>query len=257
MPRVQRKKSKTGYYHIILRGNEKKEIFLDNEDRWKFLDIISHKKQDNSYSLYSFCLMDNHVHLLIKEDKQDIAKIMQKIAVSYVSFFNQKYKRVGHLFQDRFRSEPVESDSYLLSLIRYIHQNPVKAKMVKSTREYKWSSYNTYLTDNDHFRKIINPDSVLRIFSDNLQNARELYQEFMNTDSKEKYLDITEEEVMDENRAKALYRLWLENGKIRNNQPISDETIKEFKKATGLSCRKIAGITGVNKSRINRILREE
>lgn len=87
------------------------------------------------------------MHLMIREGMEDVAKIMKRITVSYVYYFNKKYKRIGHLFQDRFRSEIVEGDGYALSLTRYIHENPVKAGVVRGIGDYKWSSYNGYLRE--------------------------------------------------------------------------------------------------------------
>ena len=127
MPRQQRKKSSSGYYHVMIRGNNRNAIFLDDEDKLKFIEILSQKKQDNAFFLYAFCLMDNHVHLMMQEGTGDIANVMKRINISYVYYFNQKYKKAGHLFQDRFKSEGIEDDKYVLSLIRYIHQNPLKA----------------------------------------------------------------------------------------------------------------------------------
>lgn len=89
--------------------------------------------------------MDNHVHIIIDVNQNDISQIMKSINVSYVLYFNRKYERVGHLFQDRFKSELVEDDCYLLELSRYIHRNPVKANMVKTPGDYHWSSYNIYI----------------------------------------------------------------------------------------------------------------
>ena len=116
MPRHQREKSKSGYYHIMLRGNERRNIFRDEEYKLRFIETLYDKNQENRFSLHAFCLMDNHVHLMLSEGVEDVAKIMKRIIVSYVYYFNKKYKRVGHLFQDRFKSEIVEDDNYVLAL---------------------------------------------------------------------------------------------------------------------------------------------
>jgi REP element-mobilizing transposase RayT len=131
MPRQRRKLSKTGTYHIMLRGNERKNLFPEEEDYRKFLQILATKKRDDSFLLYAYCLMGNHLHLLIREKKENISQTMKRINIAYAYYFNKKYKRVGHVFQDRFKSESVEEESYLLSVIRYIHNNPLNAKMVK------------------------------------------------------------------------------------------------------------------------------
>jgi len=131
MPRCARSLSETGVYHVMLRGNERKDIFMDDEDKARFLDVLYTKREHDSYYLYSYCLMDNHVHLVIKEGNDSISRIMRRITTSYAGYFNRKYKRAGHLFQDRYKSENVESDSYLLTVIRYLHQDTEKAGLAK------------------------------------------------------------------------------------------------------------------------------
>lgn len=255
---MQRKKSTTGYYHIIIRGNEKRNIFNDDGDRFKIMEILYQKKQEGLFYLHAFCLMDNHVHLMISEGLEDISKVMQRITVSYVYHFNRKYKREGHLFQGRFRSEAVDSDSYLLTLARYIHQNPVKAGMVKSAGEYKWSSYNAYITEKGNFNDIIDKEIILGMFSTPSSHSQKLLMEFMNMKSEEIHLDIPDEtEVMDAEEAKALLNRLLEGRNIEKNHPIPKDLIKEFKAATGLSIRKIADLTGLNKDKVNKILKEK
>ena len=160
MPRHQRTKSASGYYHIMLRGNEKKNIFNSNADKQRFLETMFEKKQANRFYLHAFCLMNNHVHLMISEGVEDVATVMKRINVSYVYYFNNKYKRVGHLFQDRFKSEVVEQDRYLVALVRYIHQNPVKAGIVEKASDYKWSSHNCYLYEDNFYSKMLDIDPI-------------------------------------------------------------------------------------------------
>ena len=122
MPRSARKKSKTGIYHVMLRGINQQQIFEDNEDSEKFLQILKDCKAISEFKLYAYCLMGNHIHLLIHETEEPIEKFMKRIATRFVYWYNIKYQRVGHLFQDRFKSEPVEDDAYFLTVLRYIHQ---------------------------------------------------------------------------------------------------------------------------------------
>lgn len=252
-------KSKSGYYHIMIRGNERKNIFQDEEDKLRFIETLYEKQQGNRFSLYAFCLMDNHVHLMLSEGLEDVAKVMKRISVSYVYYFNKKYKRVGHLFQDRFRSEIVEDDSYALALARYIHQNPVKAGMVKSVGEYKWSSYTCYLNESNYFSKVVETETVLGLFLGDKRTAKKRFEEYMNEEAQEEFIDLVEDvEVMDEATAKGLLEKML---RMRNNPDgntkvqISDDLIKEFKEKTNLSIRKIAAITSLNKDKVNKILK--
>jgi len=131
MPRHARQRSETGIYHIILRGINKQIIFEDNEDKERLLDTLKRYKPVSNYELYGYCFMDNHIHILIKETTEPISMVVKRISGSYVAWFNWKYGRCGHLFQERFKSEAVENDAYFLTVLRYIHQNPVKAGLVK------------------------------------------------------------------------------------------------------------------------------
>ncbi|MDI6601193.1 MAG: hypothetical protein QME46_05370 [Thermoanaerobacteraceae bacterium] len=108
---------------------------------------------------------------MLSEGTEVVSRVLKRITVSYVYYFNKKYKRVGHLFQDRFKSEAVEQDSYVLSLARYIHQNPVKAGIVEKVADYKWSSYGCYLNDNNYFTKMVDTDTILGLFSEDKKAA--------------------------------------------------------------------------------------
>lgn len=145
MPRNARMKSESGIYHIMVRGINRQNIFTDTADRYKFLDIVQQYKAKCGYSLFAYCLMDNHVHLILKEGEEPLEGLMKRIGVSYVSWYNGKHNRIGHLFQDRYKSEVIEDDRYMLEVIRYVHQNPVKAGITAEPGSYPWSSYTEYL----------------------------------------------------------------------------------------------------------------
>ena len=145
MARQARKRSSTGTYHVMLRGIDKRDIFLDDEDRKRFIEGIIKAKECGGFKIYGYCLMDNHVHILIEEDEK-IGTSIKRITVGYVGWHNNKYERTGHLFQNRYKSESVETENYLITVLRYIHQNLLKAKMVTKLADYNWSSYNQYLS---------------------------------------------------------------------------------------------------------------
>jgi len=153
----------------------------------------------------------------------------------------------------------VEDDSYILALARYIHQNPVKAGIVKSLDEYKWSSYTCYLNENNKFTKVIETETILGLFSNNKTTAKKIFKEYMNEKVQDKFIDLMEDvEVMDEKTAKELFVEMLRSGNnLHGNTKVqlSDDFIKLFKEKTNLSIRKIAAITGINKDRINRMLK--
>lgn len=149
MPRKGREASGTGIYHVMLRGINRQDIFEDVDDYWTFVRILSAVQGGAGAStchVYAYCLMPNHVHLLLCEKQWTIGQVVKSIAASYVFYYNKKYGRVGHLFQDRFRSEPCNDSGYFLTLFRYIHQNPVKAGLVGKAEDYEYSSWpNDYL----------------------------------------------------------------------------------------------------------------
>lgn len=260
MSRLQRTRSKSGYYHIMLRGNEKKDIFKCEEDKLRFIDTIYRMKQGNRFYLHAFCLMDNHIHMMISEREEDIAKVIKRITVSYVFYFNKKYKRVGHLFQDRYKSEVVSEDGYALTLVRYIHKNPVKAGMVKEMGNYRWSSYNGYLDEEDYSEKVIDTEIIMGMLSEDKKTARALYIKYMAQESEENYLDIVEKvDMMDEEEALKLYGDMLRARGLRSVDTAKDQDLRdllsEYKKATNFSIRKMAVITGLNKDKLSKLLR--
>ena len=146
MSRQARKPSESGIYHVMLRGINKQQIFIDEEDYEKFLWVLKDTKEISEYKLYAYCLMDNHIHLLIKVEKEPLHIIFKRIGNRFVYWYNAKYQRIGHLFQDRYKSEAVENEEYFLTVLRYIHQNPLKAGICENVSDYKYSSYNEYLS---------------------------------------------------------------------------------------------------------------
>lgn len=138
MPRTARKRSETGIYHVMLRGADRRILFSDDEDCQKFLEAMDRAKTASGFRLYAYCLMGNHVHLLMKEEKEPLESIFKRLGSIYVYYYNWKYQLHGHLFQDRFRSEQVEDDAYFLDVLRYICQNPIKAGLCGKVFDYPW-----------------------------------------------------------------------------------------------------------------------
>lgn len=160
MTRKPRKQSPANIYHVTNRGVSRQIIFEDDADRERFLVTLRRFMAEFDGELYAWCLMSNHFHLLFHMDLEDISLLMKKVGVSYAAYFNRKYDRVGTLFQDRFKSEPIDTDSYLMTVVRYIHQNPVKAG-ISRTCEYRWSSYREYAHNN---RKLCSTAFVISVF---------------------------------------------------------------------------------------------
>lgn len=141
MPRAARITTANACYHVITRGNQKQSIFLHTEDYEKYLGLLNKYKKRYNCKLYCFCLMPNHVHLIIEvKNSLGLSQIMRCLNLSYALYFNAKYEKVGHLWQDRFKSRLIEKDSYLIDCIKYIESNPVRSSLVNQQDEYLWSS---------------------------------------------------------------------------------------------------------------------
>jgi len=256
MSRQKRILSSSQIYHIMLRGNSRRDIFLDDEDRQKFLYTLINKKKDNEFILYAYCLMDNHVHLVLKENKDNISHIMKRINTVYAIYFNKKYQQSGHFFQDRFKSEVIEGEPYLLAAIRYIHNNPLKARLVKVPEDYKWSSYSEYLSNQT--RMIVTED-VLRLFSKNLPKALSLFIKFSQEEDKRDFLEYKEgnqnKKEINTNQKAINFRdqylkknhLELTSLKERRNKIFRDKLISELKNKSVLADREIANLLEINR----------
>lgn len=148
MPRPYRLQGENCFYHIISRGDNRKKIFLDGYDFKKFLDYVVISKNKYRFNLYAYCLMPNHYHLFLEILQPNLSRIMQYINTAYSAYYNKKRNTTGHVFQGRFKSIMVDEDNYFLVLTRYIHLNPVKAKLVNYPQDYKWSSFRGYIKKN-------------------------------------------------------------------------------------------------------------
>lgn len=257
MPRTPRKYSETGIYHIMLRGNARENIFIDNQDKGKLLKIILQKRKEGLFLIYAYCIMDNHAHLILKELKEPISNSMKKITTSYAYYFNKKYNRVGHVFQDRFRSEVIKDDSYLLSVIRYVHNNPEHA-VIKDKEDYQWSSYQFYISQDS---KLPETKDILKIFSTDLNEAVGMFADFSKKFEKREYLDIEKRKVINQQDINHFMEEFLKSNNMKKNDLKNkiyskqrDALIKELSVRFYLSIRGIAEITGVNRENVRKVL---
>jgi putative transposase len=165
------------YYHVMLRGNGGMQIFHDHADRNMLLDLIQESIIRFEYRIHAFCLMTNHVHFAIQVGDIPLSKIIQNISFRYTRYINKKEKRIGHLFQGRYKSLIVDADNYLLQLVRYIHLNPLRANMVVSLIDYPWSSHLIYLG----LSKIpwLTTQSIFDLLTHNKNQAKAAYQQLM------------------------------------------------------------------------------
>ncbi|WP_291636092.1 transposase, partial [Clostridium sp.] len=151
-------------YHITTRGNNKNDIFKDEEDFKAYLTTLGEALiyySHTNYELVAYCLMDNHVHLIIKTGEEPLTRIMRRINSIYTKYFNRKYNYIGHLFQAKYFSKLIESDKQILEASRYVHLNPVKAKMVSIPEKYQWTSYRMFIGEKS---KLVNTEIILSYF---------------------------------------------------------------------------------------------
>lgn len=240
MPRQARKKSESGIYHVMLRGINRQQIFEDDEDFEKYLQVLKDCKEISEYQVFAYCLMGNHIHLLIKEGKEPLEQIFKRIGARYVYWYNVKYRRAGHLFQDRFKSEPVDTDAYFLTVLRYIHQNPIKAELCKNLSDYKYSSYKGY-KDNE----LIDSSFALELLSE------KEFERYHLELGKENCMDIptkAEERVTDEQARMFVFECTqCRNASEFQELPVSKRDLYlRMLRQKGVSIRQISRLTGVS-----------
>jgi REP element-mobilizing transposase RayT len=177
MARRARAEVEGGLYHVITRGNNRRQIFNSPADYEKFLSQLAVQKARLPLFLYAYCLMTNHLHLLIERRADTIGRIMHRVLTGYSQYYNRRYRRVGHLLQGRHKAILCQSDRYLSELVRYIHLNPVRAKMVDKPEQYQYSGHRAYLGLEP--AGLVDVDPVLRHFGAKKEPAREAYRQFV------------------------------------------------------------------------------
>lgn len=166
-------------YHVIARGNQRQKTFRSSPDYTYYLELLGRYQQRYGFRLYAYVLMSNHVHLLMEVGSTPLSKIMQGLQQSYTLYFNRKYRLVGHLFQGRYKAFLCDRDSYLLELVRYLHLNPVRSRLVKDPALYPWSSHSAYLGKASGKHKAVQTEWVLSQFSRHRSEAVKRYRRFV------------------------------------------------------------------------------
>ena len=252
MARKAREISKTGIYHLVIRGINRQTIFEEDADKEKFLEVLTKYKHISHYTVYGYCLMDNHVHLLIKERNEPISLFFKRISSSYVYWYNQKYERCGHLFQERFHSEMVENRRYFLTVLRYIHQNPVKALLTTSIYESKWTSIHEYLTTST----LVDTHAVLLLFNKNKAEALLHFNRYMQQQNSDECLDINEKVRLTDSEIRLhMQQLGIPSSSYLQQlkRPERNAILIQLKGVKGVSIRQLSRVTGISKSVIDRV----
>jgi REP element-mobilizing transposase RayT len=250
MPRKAREKSENGIYHIILRGNSRQEIFHDDEDFIHFIKVLGKYKKEAKMKVHGWCLMDNHVHLLLEEGAEELSATMKRIGVSFVWYYNTKYNMTGHLFQDRFRSEIIDSDRYLMTVIRYIHQNPVKAGLAEKPADWKWSSCSSYYNEHIFPSNLLDSDFILGLFAEDKITAVRRFIEFNEATNNDNCMDADiRPRFKDEEAREEIKRITegIEPAEIKSlPREKRNEILSSIKSIEGITQRQTARILGIS-----------
>jgi len=251
MARQERKYSQTDYYHVMLRGNNKSDIFEKEESKAYFAQCVKKLEDENILQTAAWCIMDNHVHLVVKVELNNIETAFKRLNVKYAMYYNRSNHAVGHVFQDRFRSETIETDEALINVIRYVHNNPLKARICKSIDAYPWSSYHEYLSQmhNDTLA------FVWSLFGGNVESFNELHSK----PEEGFFLDIKEdqEKIKQDIAQKVITEICSRHGivnakEISKNSDLLQKLIKGISVQSGLSGRKIAKLLGLSEATVRR-----
>ena len=248
MPRNSRQNLKSFYKHVMVQGIEKQYIFGEEKYIEKYKEIIIDKLQKSPVTILAYCIMSNHSHLLIhSETPEEISKFMQKVNTTYSMYYNKINNRVGYVFRNRFKSQEIFAQGQLYTCLRYIHNNPVKADISKTMDEYKYSSYNEFLSGK---HKIINDKSIEILFG----KEKDFWPMFELVHNRT--IIIPNEELID---VKSFVKQFEEKHKIKienlkNNRGLLKVAIKEIKEKTNAKNVEIARILNIGKSTIYRYL---
>ncbi len=233
----------------MLKGIDDRNIFLEEGDRKKFLTQLFEAQKKSGFQLLAYCLMDNHIHLLM-EEMEDLGTAMKRITVGFVLWHNHQYGRTGHLFQNRYSSEPVEDDAYLVSVARYIHQNPVKAGMAKRTDRYPWSSYRHYLEAYNGKNIPLSTDRIMGYFQ-----SKKQFETFMNQPKEDKCLGFEAAGKMTDSQLAVLIQQEYQRTPGEVNTDECRELIRSLYKQNRGSIRQLGRVFGVSKGVVERAVR--
>ena len=234
----------------MLRGINRSNIFESDQDKEFFLNSMYRAREKSGFKVIGYFLMNTHLHLLLQES-EEIGVSIKRITVSYVQWFNRKYNRVGHLFQNRYKSEPIEDERYLMTVLRYIHQNPIKAGMVKEASKYNWSSYHQYLKMYDSKDYLINGE-IMKAYFDSKKGFAEFHKEM----SKENYMDYKNINKYSDDELLELFKKKISIDKFYKI-PLTDRAnlIKDIYHETGASIRDLSRGLGIGRSIIERAIK--
>lgn len=238
MARSARQKSITNIYHVMLRGINRQQIFLDDEDNRMFLMTLEKCREISVFHLYAYVLMGNHVHILLQTVEEPLEQVMKRVGTRYALWYNNKYCRTGHLFQDRYRSEPVQDQDYFLTVLRYILYNPVKAGICRLAEDYPFSSAKDYFSGGEISETA---------FAEGIA-GRDALLEYLKEPSDEECMDDTRARVNDKEALEIIRKITGGEETSAGLRMVADypgQYVWPLRKA-GLSIRQISRLTGLS-----------
>ena len=250
MPRLARKYLETSYCHVIVQGINREYIFKDDNLKDAYKNFL--KKNLNEINVYilSYCIMDNHAHLLIYSNKpEEMAKLMHKTNCSYAKLYNKINNRVGYVYRGRYYVQPIIDESQLFNCVAYIHKNPVNANLVKRMQEYRYSSFNEFYGQKD----LISDNSIKLLFGSN-KNYHEIFKVIHKTETMDNIADISVQsnyQTVIENFIRK-NNIKLEN--IPNNEKLFSTLLLQLRHDSKISLRDMSKIFNINKDRLNKII---
>jgi len=250
MPRIARTDMNANFLHIMVQGNNRIDIFISDKLKQKYVDLIKDKQEKYDIMIIAYCIMDNHAHLLIySNDILEISNYMKRLNQSYSQYYNKLNGKIGTNFRNRFQSEEILNQQYLKNCISYIHHNPIKAGKCKLLNEYKFSSYNEYMTKTG----IVTKELINLIFLDDTKYYEKLK---LLHEKSYRFIDY----IGDENPSILLKKYLVERNikyeLIKNNDIWLLDVVNMLKDNLGLSFRQISDLLKVDRRRIKKIIEE-
>ena len=251
MPRIARRDLETTFFHIIVQGIASEYIFNDDEDIEIYLELVKKYCEIHNVKIIAYCMMNNHAHFLIQtETIVELSKAMQRINIIYGRYYNKKNNRIGYVFRDRFLSEAIITEIQLLNCMVYIHNNPVKAKIVKEMNEYKYSSYTDYINS----KGVATPDIIRMVFGSVKEHIEQFNAIHINNENEE-FTEVFSDagERQQEIITNYLNRVGMTIKEIKGNELELKKFLSEVRDKKGISNRKVADLLKINREKLRKL----
>lgn len=244
MARIRKENINTSFFHIMVQGINKEYIFNSNENINKYMKIMKETKEKIDIMILAYCIMNNHAHILVhEEDIENVTKYMHRVNLLYAKYYNKKYNRVGYVFRDRYKTQPIYSEKHLYTCVRYIHNNPVKANICKKANEYQYSSCyrNIFYTDTELERNV----------------KKNMYNEQTDLQEEEKFVlmenEKNKEQICQEIIKQTMLKNSLTKESLYQNEKVLGDIIRKLKQEEDISYRMMEKILGTNRKKLKKI----